>query len=133
MSDAAATILAAFVAALVPSALAFLHSRRTRREARAKEQVDFGTDLAKTAFRSMEIQVARLSEEQLRYEEDRRQWARDKAQLLARIEALTHELQQTNAYLAKLRDLLDEHAIPRPAPPSLSLIRHEQQNTGEMP
>lgn len=84
--------------------------KRSARQVRDATATEFGTKLAETAFRNMETQVNRLTDEQ-------HQWEQDKQQLIDKITDLTNQLAVTNQYLQMLLTTLDFHGIERPKPP----------------
>lgn len=114
--DLFVTIFVACIAAL-PGIGGLIYTWRKRKDVQRATATDFGTKLAETAFKNMESQVARLTIEQEKWDEDRAQWDRDKQTLVKKITELTTQLQVTNQYLQLLLTTLDVHGIDRPSPP----------------
>jgi hypothetical protein len=114
-------IIAVAVIAALPGLVGLIISWRQaaskRRQNSDNNASAFGTKLAETAFKNMEIQVARLTQEQARWNQDRDDWEVDKQEMLSKISNLSDQLHLTNQYLQLLLATLDGNNVPRPRPP----------------
>ena len=123
-------IIVAIIAS-IPGILAGWYSFAKRKDDRQATATEFGTEMAKTAFITLQAQVTTLLGEQEKWARDREEWQKDrevweydrdlwkadKTNLIAKINVLTEQLTLMNAYLGMFVQLLDHHGIPQPSPP----------------
>lgn len=94
----------------LPTFVALYTAWRARQDARSAKQTEFGTQLAQTAFDSLEAQVRSVTAQMELHVAEAKQRE-------IRVTELTHHLHLTNIYLQQLLLILDAHGITRPKPP----------------